>query len=298
MTDEEALAPFRRVTRLEGIIPALETAHALHYALASRRPALDLVCCSGRGDKDLAEVLARTWDRRTGMTRRRRAHRRGVRRSGKRAALMPYLMGGFPDARHLAGDRRGVRRRRRRPRRARRAVLRPARRRAGDPRGGHRGRSRRARPSTACSRSARRSPRASRSCSCATRTSSSRAAAERSPRRLADAGASGLIVPDLPLEEARRRRSRPATPRGIALVPLVAPTTPDERLSAIGARARGFLYTVSVTGTTGERSGGADTLRADRRARQGATPRPGRARLRDRHARARRRAPPTRAPTA
>ena len=66
-------------------------------------------------------------------------------------------------------------------------------------------------------------------------------------------GASGLIVPDLPLEEA------PATlaaldARGLALVPLVAPTTPDERLAQIGARARGFLYTVSVTGTTGERA--------------------------------------------
>ena len=42
---------------------------------------------------------------------------------------------------------------------------------------------------------------------------------------------------------------------GIALVPLAAPTTPEDRLAAIGARARGFLYTVSVTGTTGERSG-------------------------------------------
>ena len=41
---------------------------------------------------------------------------------------------------------------------------------------------------------------------------------------------------------------------GVALVPLVAPTTPDERLAAIGARARGFLYTVSVIGTTGERA--------------------------------------------
>lgn len=42
---------------------------------------------------------------------------------------------------------------------------------------------------------------------------------------------------------------------GIALVPLVAPTTPEARLAAIGARARGFLYTVAVTGTTGERTG-------------------------------------------
>ena len=37
-------------------------------------------------------------------------------------------------------------------------------------------------------------------------------------------------------------------------MPLVAPTTPDERLERIGARARGFLYTVSLTGTTGERA--------------------------------------------
>ena len=51
---------FRRVTRLEGIIPALETAHALHYALAPADSELDIVCCSGRGDKDLAEVLAGT----------------------------------------------------------------------------------------------------------------------------------------------------------------------------------------------------------------------------------------------
>jgi len=42
---------------------------------------------------------------------------------------------------------------------------------------------------------------------------------------------------------------------GLALVPLAAPTTPDERFDAIGAAARGFLYTVSVTGTTGERTG-------------------------------------------
>jgi tryptophan synthase alpha chain len=41
---------------------------------------------------------------------------------------------------------------------------------------------------------------------------------------------------------------------GLALVPLVAPTTPPERLAQIGARARGFLYTVSVVGTTGERT--------------------------------------------
>jgi len=77
----------------------------------------------------------------------------------------------------------------------------------------------------------------------------------------AAAGASGLIVPDLPLEEA------PATleaceAAGLALVPLVAPTTTDERLARIGERARGFLYTVSVTGTTGEREALSDSFAA------------------------------------
>jgi tryptophan synthase beta chain len=57
VSDAEALETFKRVTRLEGIIPALETAHALHYALQPADSAIDLVCCSGRGDKDLAEVL-------------------------------------------------------------------------------------------------------------------------------------------------------------------------------------------------------------------------------------------------
>jgi tryptophan synthase beta chain len=56
--DAQALAAFRRVARLEGIIPALETAHALAWVLAQDDGDVDLVCLSGRGDKDLAEVLA------------------------------------------------------------------------------------------------------------------------------------------------------------------------------------------------------------------------------------------------
>ncbi|MDP2709862.1 MAG: tryptophan synthase subunit beta [Solirubrobacteraceae bacterium] len=64
VADADALRAFREVTRLEGIIPALETSHALHYALhvdgdGSQR---DLVCLSGRGDKDLAEVIAQDDD--------------------------------------------------------------------------------------------------------------------------------------------------------------------------------------------------------------------------------------------
>jgi len=77
----------------------------------------------------------------------------------------------------------------------------------------------------------------------------------------AAAGVSGLIVPDLPLEEGEEIREA-CEAHGIALVPLVAPTTPDDRLAAIGARARGFLYTVSVVGTTGERETDEDAVRA------------------------------------
>jgi tryptophan synthase alpha chain len=87
----------------------------------------------------------------------------------------------------------------------------------------------------------------------------------RSPDRfataLAAAGVSGLIVPDLPVEEAPGVLAA-CDALGIALVPLVAPTTPDARLELIGARARGFLYTVSVVGTTGERTSLSDAYGA------------------------------------
>jgi tryptophan synthase alpha chain len=71
--------------------------------------------------------------------------------------------------------------------------------------------------------------------------------------RAAAAGAAGLIVPDLPHDEAGELREV-CDSQGIALVPLAAPNTPPERLAAIAADARGFVYTVSVAGTTGERS--------------------------------------------
>jgi len=57
VTDAQAIAAFKAIARLEGIIPALETAHALAWTLAQADGELDLVCLSGRGDKDLAEVL-------------------------------------------------------------------------------------------------------------------------------------------------------------------------------------------------------------------------------------------------
>ncbi len=70
--------------------------------------------------------------------------------------------------------------------------------------------------------------------------------------RLARTGACGMIVPDLPLGEGPEVL-RACDEHGLALIPLVAPTTTPERLAEIGARARGFLYAVSVVGTTGER---------------------------------------------
>jgi tryptophan synthase alpha chain len=85
---------------------------------------------------------------------------------------------------------------------------------------------------------------------------------ERFADQAASAGAAGLIVPDVPLEESAELRAA-CDAKGLALVPLVAPTTPDERLARIGAQARGFVYTVSVVGTTGERAAGdaSDLLR-------------------------------------
>jgi tryptophan synthase alpha chain len=70
--------------------------------------------------------------------------------------------------------------------------------------------------------------------------------------RAAAAGASGLIVPDLPHDEAGELRSA-CDRAGLALVPLVAPTSGPERVGEIGADARGFVYAVALTGTTGER---------------------------------------------
>lgn len=73
--------------------------------------------------------------------------------------------------------------------------------------------------------------------------------------RAAQAGVSGLIVPDLPPEEAEPLQTA-ASQHGIALVYLVTPTSPDERLAQVAEVARdsgGFLYCVSLSGTTGAR---------------------------------------------
>jgi tryptophan synthase alpha chain len=70
--------------------------------------------------------------------------------------------------------------------------------------------------------------------------------------RALSAGAAGVIVPDLPPEE-RGPIAAALDVRGLALIPLVAPTTPPERRAEICNAAQGFVYLVSTVGVTGER---------------------------------------------
>ena len=160
VTDEQALAAFRRLAELEGIIPALESSHAVAWVLANAPVG------RGRARADLP------------LGPRRQGPRRGAGAPGVSVAAGQDTIaaafaavgrprgadavpdGRLPRPRRVARDRRGLRRARRRPRRAGRAVLRPARRRPGDPRGrdrragGRRHRARRA-GGRACARGRR-----------------------------------------------------------------------------------------------------------------------------------------------
>jgi tryptophan synthase alpha chain len=95
-----------------------------------------------------------------------------------------------------------------------------------------------------------------------------RAGHRRMASTLADAGVSGAIVPDLPLDELDGWGEE-ADDAGVETVLLVAPTTPDARLRAICARSRGFVYGVGVRGVTGERGSlGATALTVAARCKQ------------------------------
>jgi tryptophan synthase beta chain len=60
ISDRQALAAFAELSRLEGIIPALESSHAIAWLLENPAgPGFDVLCLSGRGDKDMAEVAER-----------------------------------------------------------------------------------------------------------------------------------------------------------------------------------------------------------------------------------------------
>jgi tryptophan synthase alpha chain len=74
-------------------------------------------------------------------------------------------------------------------------------------------------------------------------------------KRLADAatnaGVSGFIVPDLPLDESAEMRAA-LDARGIALVQMVTPVTKPERMKQLCTGSQGFVYAVTMTGTTGK----------------------------------------------
>ncbi len=72
-------------------------------------------------------------------------------------------------------------------------------------------------------------------------------------QQIKSAGVKGLIVPDLPLEEAEILLET-AQKMGIEVTLLVAPTSSQERIEAIAAKSQGFIYLVSVTGVTGMRT--------------------------------------------
>ena len=182
-----------RVAELEGIIPALESAHAVAWVLgagrrgdaADARPDLPVRARRQGPRRGAARKLGMTGDR-----HRRRADRGRVRGRARARGADAVPDGRLPDVEARCAIGEAYADGRRRPRRARRAVLGPARRRPGDPRRRHARRWPPARRCTACSRPARGSPSASRSCSCATRTRSSPAASSASPAELADARAS------------------------------------------------------------------------------------------------------------
>jgi tryptophan synthase alpha chain len=71
------------------------------------------------------------------------------------------------------------------------------------------------------------------------------------PTLARDAGIAGFIIPDLPFEESGDVRER-LDAAGLALVQLVTPVTPDDRLARLCAASGGFVYAVTMTGTTGK----------------------------------------------
>jgi tryptophan synthase alpha chain len=78
---------------------------------------------------------------------------------------------------------------------------------------------------------------------------------EQLPRAAARAGVTGFIVPDLPFEESAELR-RALEAEGLALVQMVTPVTPFERLRLLCREAKGFVYAVTMTGTTGKSADG------------------------------------------
>jgi tryptophan synthase alpha chain len=84
---------------------------------------------------------------------------------------------------------------------------------------------------------------------------------ERLARRAAGAGVCGFIVPDLPFDESEEF-SAVLAPHNIALVQMVTPVTPAERLAKLATASQGFVYAVTITGTTGKAVSAAEDISA------------------------------------
>jgi len=84
---------------------------------------------------------------------------------------------------------------------------------------------------------------------------------ERLAARSIDSGIAGFIVPDLPLDESGPLDAA-LDARGLALIHLVSPVTPPQRVAAAAEASRGFLYAVNVTGITGGKKAADGDLKA------------------------------------
>ena len=208
-----------------------------------------------------------------------------------RAAFIPYVVAGYPDAETSVDDRARRRRRRRRHPRDRAALQRPARR-------------RRDAPARVAGRACAPAPRSTGSLRLIERIGAARPDLPLVPmgyanqvigggdgeavlRRLAGAGAAGVIVADLTPDEGAPFEAV-AREVGMAVVYLVAPTTPPERRGRVAARSGGFLYCVSLIGLTGARSALAPEVRELVSRCPLGVAGAGRGRVRDQHAGARR----------
>ena len=254
-TDDEALNAFQLLSKLEGIIPALEPAHAIAKVLdlAPQKPKdhLMVVNLSGRGDKDL-DIGGAASGKQSAMTDPHRSALCRAQREG-RAALVTFIMAGDPDYATVARDPQSAAAGRRRRDRARHAVHRSDGRRAGDPGGG---------PARAQGR-AEHEARRLRWCANSARGDDATPIVLMGyynpiyvygvERFLADAkaaGVDGLIVVDLPPEEDAEL-CLPALKAGFNFIRLATPTTDDKRLPAVLTNTSGFVYYVSITGITG-----------------------------------------------
>lgn len=282
-TDEEALKAFQDLARLEGILPALESAHALAEAirLAPRYPreAIFLVNLSGRGDKDLENV-----------TRALTTQDRGVEEAASSTLFVPPPHLAFPEQREIPPGRERIAAAFAQARAAQRPAFIPY-----FPLGY---------PTLADSLAVIKAlaqvgadlielgipfsdpladgptiqqatqvalaqgmnvPKALEMAWALRRHGVTQPCLfmgylnpllayglETFVRDASRVGVDGLIVPDLPFEEATYLRHM-CREQGLALIPLIPPNLPLERITQIAQEAEGFLYLVSVTGVTGVR---------------------------------------------